>query len=303
MDVGNYKVKKDVLYRDVKWWEAESSKLDIYYQESLEKKPVVVFIHGGSWTSGDKSYFMKKPNILHYFLDQGFVVVSVNFRLVGEIGAFMVSYRHQAEDIAHAIKWLSKNVQEYGGFNNQIFLVGYSSGAHLASLVATDTSYLKKQDVSIESIMAVIALDVPAYDVPMALKLMKGSSLEENIPLNESIFGKELKDQVKGSPSFFVFGSRVPFLLVSTGIKNGRPQSVTKAVTESFKNALIKSGHLVSHVHYKNHSHSSFLLALGKSGDNLGKVMTSFIRQVLKDYHLISSSSELDKMRRDTIRR
>ncbi len=303
MDKSSHKVEKDILYREVKWWDPQSSMLDIYYQDSLEKKPVVIFIHGGSWTSGDKSYFLKQPNILHYFLDQGFVVASINFRLVGEIGSFRVNYRHQAEDISHAIKWLSKNVQEYGGCNDQFFLVGYSSGAHLASLVATDTSYLKNVDISIESIMAVIALDVPAYDVPMALKLMKGSSLEDNIPLNELIFGKELKEQVKGSPSSYVFNSRMPFLLVSSGIKNGKPQSITNDVTEFFKNTLIKSGHIASHVHYKNHSHSSFLSALGKSDDNLAKVMARFFNQVLEEYCLVSSSSELEKMHRDIIRR
>lgn len=272
-------IEKGVLYRDPKWWDPELSKLDIYYRPSSEKKAIVIFVHGGGWKAGDKSYLESKPNILNFFLDLEFVVVSVNFRLVDDTGTLRVSYRHQAEDLAYAIKWLSENIENYGGLNDQFILVGYSSGAHLSSLVATDTSYLKNEGLSIESIRGVIALDIPTYDVPFALDLMKGSSLEANIPFNEAIFGKDRKEQMKGSPSSFVFNSRMPFLLVSTGIKDGKPQSVTKDVTEYFKNLLIKSGHHALHLHDNNHSHSSFLLAFGKKGSKLSEIVESFIKR------------------------
>ena len=58
------------------------------------------------------------------------------------------------------------NVHRYGGDPAAFVLAGYSSGAHLASLVATDERYLEQQGLDTKIIRAVSAWDVPAYDVP-----------------------------------------------------------------------------------------------------------------------------------------
>ena len=293
MDNFNCEIERDIVYRELKWLDSQFSTLNIYYRDNkLEGKTVIIFVHGGSWSAGDKDAIEKNPDVLSFFLALDFVVVSINFRLVDMDDLFQIGYRQQAEDIVSAIKWLSENVSNYGGSNNQFILLGYSSGAHLAALVATDTSYLNSDKVSVNIIRAVIALDVHAYDVPLAIELMKGTPLEKHIPSNEAIFGKTRQEQMKGSPSSFVLNSKVPFLLVSAGRKDGMSQTLSREVTESFKRLLTKSGHMAIHVHLKSRSHRSIFLAFNQGEGQLGKVVTSFIEQVTTDEHGISTSAD-----------
>src|SRR6187399_1117274 len=54
-------------------------KVDIYAPANAKNLPVVFWIHGGGWQAGDKSQIERKPQ---WFVDQGFVFVSTNYRLL-----------------------------------------------------------------------------------------------------------------------------------------------------------------------------------------------------------------------------
>ena len=274
------KIERGVLYKDSGTWDSKYSKLDVYYRDSSEKKPLIVFVHGGGWVKGDKSDVTKNPNTIKFFIDKGYVVASVNFRLADKNGTSKVKYTHQLEDIASSIRWLSDNARQYGSLEGQFILVGFSSGAHLVSLLATDTSYLQKEGIPIDSIRGVTAWDVPAYDVPLALKTMRGSSLERAIDFNKKLFGNTKEEQMKASPIYYVNNSKMPFLLVSVGKKGDKPQTVTKVVSKSFKDALIKAGHQASHVHYKDSGHIELFLEFAKEGGDSGRVMSNFLDSI-----------------------
>jgi glycerophosphoryl diester phosphodiesterase len=93
---------------------------------------VVVYIHGGSWTSGDKSEFPK------FLIDElvgklGYAMVSINYRLVkGGQNRFPV----QIEDVQKALQFLSENANQYKYDGQSFALIGGSAGAHLAMLYA-----------------------------------------------------------------------------------------------------------------------------------------------------------------------
>src|SRR5207253_6669907 len=55
----------------------ERQVLDIYSPRRAKNLPVVFWIHGGGWQTGDKSDVQLKP---HAFMDKGFVFVSINYR-------------------------------------------------------------------------------------------------------------------------------------------------------------------------------------------------------------------------------
>ena len=57
----------------------ERQVLDVYAPTSAKNLPVVFWIHGGGWQTGDKSMVALKPNA---FNDAGFVFVSINHRLL-----------------------------------------------------------------------------------------------------------------------------------------------------------------------------------------------------------------------------
>jgi glycerophosphoryl diester phosphodiesterase len=93
---------------------------------------LVVYIHGGSWTAGDKSEFPR------YLLDElvgklGYAVVSINYRLVKD-GKNL--FPAQIEDVQNALEFLSKNGKKLHYDGNSFALMGGSAGAHLAMLYA-----------------------------------------------------------------------------------------------------------------------------------------------------------------------
>src|SRR5690242_7318883 len=85
----------------------ERQVLDIYSPQGAMNLPVVFWIHGGGWQTGDKSSVETKPQA---FLDKGFVFVSTNYRLLPtvEMGTLI-------RDIAKSIHWVHDHIAEYGG--------------------------------------------------------------------------------------------------------------------------------------------------------------------------------------------
>ncbi len=276
-------IKGNLRYRDTHGWDSKFAELDIYYRAASGQRPILLFIHGGGWVTGDKANIEKNPNLINSFLNTGFVVASVNFRLIEKKRNSEVKYWDMVEDIARSMKWLSEHAHEYGAKPNAFVLVGYSSGAHLASLIATDESYLRAQGLFADIILGVSAWDVPAYDIPLALKLMKGTALENKIPINKILFGSTTEEQKKASPRYYLdSGAKIPFQLLSAGIKEGKRQTLTKDTAEAFKEALINAGHEAEHHHYENSEHSDLPLQYGKGTIDIQEKVEGFLKSPCK---------------------
>lgn len=102
--------------------------LDLYLPPSTLPAPVVVWLHGGSWVAGDKR---PVPALLDGLRERGFAVAAVNYRLTG-----LSSHPAQLHDVKGAIRWLRAHAETYGLDSSRVYLVGFSAGAHLASLAA-----------------------------------------------------------------------------------------------------------------------------------------------------------------------
>jgi acetyl esterase/lipase len=89
--------------------------------------PAVLFIHGGSWSGGDKTHFVNAGRRL---ARSGFAVASINYRLVPD-GVFP----NNIEDCLCSLAYLRAHAPAYGIDPARIAVMGYSAGAHLASLV------------------------------------------------------------------------------------------------------------------------------------------------------------------------
>lgn len=90
--------------------------------------PLVVFIHGGAWESGDKS-FMYFQN---QFNKSGYAVASINYRLTRE-----AIFPAQIEDCKMAIGWLRAHAKIFKIDPDRIGVWGVSAGGHLAALIGT----------------------------------------------------------------------------------------------------------------------------------------------------------------------
>jgi acetyl esterase/lipase len=86
--------------------------------------PLVVYVHGGAWMSGDKTAYPE------FFLQAGYAVASLDFRSTN-----VAPFPANVHDIKASIRFLRANAGKYGYRADRIALVGASSGAHLAALV------------------------------------------------------------------------------------------------------------------------------------------------------------------------
>ncbi len=118
-------VFKDIVYKEV---DDISLKLDIYKRQDLaEKVPVLVFIHGGSWTKGNKSDYL--PYLISY-AQKGYVTATVSYRF-SQVAPFPAAL----EDVKCAVAWIYAHAEEYGILADKIGIVGGSAGGHLAMML------------------------------------------------------------------------------------------------------------------------------------------------------------------------
>lgn len=119
-------MRKDVEYANV---DGESLKLDASVPEGAGPFPVAILIHGGGWGGGDRAEVYVPPN--GPFTDAKFTWFSIDYRLAPK-------YRWPAciDDVRTAIRWVKEHASEFKGDPNNLTLVGYSAGGHLAAFAA-----------------------------------------------------------------------------------------------------------------------------------------------------------------------
>lgn len=100
-------------------------KLDLSFPHEPHGAPLVVFIHGGGWSSG--SY---KQCYAEFLTDYGFAVASISYRLSDQ-----ATFPAQIHDCKAAIRWLRAHAAHYSYDATRIGAVGTSAGGHLAMLL------------------------------------------------------------------------------------------------------------------------------------------------------------------------
>lgn len=119
--------------RDLAYGADPLQRLDVYAQgEGGEGRPVLLFVHGGGFTRGDKHGAFYPDNIPLWAARNGMVGVSINYRLAPDN-----PWPAGAQDLAAAIAWTRANIDRYGGDPDRIVLFGHSAGAnHVADYVS-----------------------------------------------------------------------------------------------------------------------------------------------------------------------
>jgi acetyl esterase/lipase len=132
-------------------------RLDFTRAAGHSAAPLVLFIHGGAWSMGDKAM---AGHMAVHFHGRGYAFASIGYRLVPDVDP-----RQQAEDVAAAIARLLDDAARLGIDRDRVMIIGHSAGAHLAALVGTDPTFLAADHVPIASIRGVVLLDGAGYDV------------------------------------------------------------------------------------------------------------------------------------------
>lgn len=112
-------------------------KLDIYRPKPEWRPtplPVVIFLHGGGWETGDKGSKLGVGSS-KYLAKYGFCSVSVNYRLTG-----VAPFPAQIHDAKAAVRWVRSMAERYGLNSDRIGVWGHSAGGHLVALLGASSN-------------------------------------------------------------------------------------------------------------------------------------------------------------------
>jgi acetyl esterase/lipase len=209
-----------------------------------ERTPVIVFIHGGSWFSGDYNGPQNYP-----FAAQGYFTINIEYRLSNE-----AIFPAQIEDCKAAIRWLRANSKKYKIDPTRIGVWGNSSGGHLASLLGTsgDVPELEGNGGS-ESFSSRVQAVVDLFG-PTDLTRIKRCRDNPNSPECRLVGGllHDRADQMKAAnPSTYVTSGDPPFLIMH----GENDQFVPFNQSELLYNVLKEAGVEATLIKVKNAGH------------------------------------------------
>lgn len=177
-----------------------AQKIDIYSPPTVNMTPIIVMVHGGAWRVGDKDESSVVKNKAAHWLPQGFIFISINYRLLPEADPYT-----QAMDVAQALHYIDLHAKEWGGDTNKMIVMGHSAGAHLVALLSASPTLLAQE--KIPPWRGSIILDSAAMDVT---RIMKTSHYR----LFDKAFGNNENYWLKTSPITQLEKNSIPMLLV-----------------------------------------------------------------------------------------
>jgi acetyl esterase/lipase len=214
--------------------------LDVYRSAGAgARAPVLVFFYGGTWRSGQKSWYRFVGESL---AAQGVIVVIPDYRHYpeGRFPDFM-------QDAAAAIRFSRQHARAWGGDPERLFVSGHSAGAHIAVLIATDARHLEAQHMHPRELRGVIGIAGPYDFAPFDSR-----KLLQAFP--------DRAGQAQTQPINFVDGDEPPMLLLhGTGDNTVWPRN-SERLAEKLRAQDIE----VELRLYPGISHSRIMKALGQ---------------------------------------
>lgn len=144
--------------RDVSYASHSRLKLDIYSPDSAAlaaKSPIVLFLYGGTWKEGDRAIYGFVGAAL---AARGMTAVIPDYRLFPE-----VQFPEFLNDAAKAYVWTRRR---FADTKQPVFIMGHSAGAHMAAMLALNSSYIRGQTPDLPMPDGLIGLAGPyAFDL------------------------------------------------------------------------------------------------------------------------------------------
>jgi arylformamidase len=265
-------IKRDIPYAEPAH---ERQVLDVYSPPMAKNLPVVFWIHGGGWQTGDKTSVQIKPQA---FMDKGFVFVSTNYRLLPSVDMATI-----VRDVAKSIRWVHDHIAEHGGDPKRLFIMGHSAGAQLAALVCTDGRYLKAEGLSLAITKGCVPVDGDTFDVPAIIETAETRHRVHGLP--QAKFGHREKfgnDPAKhrdfSAVTHVARGKGIPpFLILHVA-----EHPDTSAQAQRLGNVLKGAGVPATVFGARETTHNRINADLGLPDDPSTKALFEFLEKVLK---------------------
>ena len=186
-------------------------RMDIYRgRDTDQRRPGLVFIHGGAWVLGDKRE-QGLPLCIH-LASLGWVCANANYRL--SPGA---TYPDHVADAKSAVAWLREHADDYGVDPEFIAIAGNSAGAHIAAMTAlTEDSLPNAADAPGGASVQAIITCYGVYDLTNRLGVHGAAFLDRLIGPHviKAFFDEEPERFHAASPMDHVARAAIPWLVL-----------------------------------------------------------------------------------------
>jgi acetyl esterase/lipase len=148
----------------------DKQRLDVWAPEGAHDAPVVIFVHGGYWNSGDRRYFDAVTGLYgsvgRALGEHGVVTVIPSYRLFPAVD----SVEPMLDDIAAVVRWTHEHIAEHGGSPDRIVLAGHSAGGHLVLQLVAAPDALTSRGVDPHEVKGVAPIS-GVFDVARSTRL------------------------------------------------------------------------------------------------------------------------------------
>lgn len=263
---------RTVRYRAIPGVAANLTSLDIHPPATACRAPVVVWVHGGGYHVGDKAGKGTATKTA-LFNANGWIFVSVNYRLTKPGDPHSARYPDHYTDVAASLAWVRAHIARYGGDPNRIAVLGHSAGADIVSNVVDQPRYLAAAKVPRSAIRCVGPLDTEGFDKVTSVgddgeKAMWASALG-NLPGYAT----------KTSATRFI--QKAPKLPPTIGVYRGTPRR--QAIEKAYLAKVASTGARTTAIDARRLTHEQVNTRIGAPGDTvMTPPLVSFLRSCLR---------------------
>ncbi len=226
---------------DVSYGSDPKHRLDLYLpQGPVKAAPVLIFLHGGSWTHGYKEWMGFMAPAL---VDLPAIFIAANYRL-----APTHRFPAQLDDTLAVLGWTASNIARHGGDPSRIYIGGHSAGGHLAALACLRRDLWSRHGLASNTVRACFPVST-TFDY-------------RGIAEDAGSFLATPADAGAASPVAFVEGNRVPFLIAYGSADFDRAKRTSREMVL----ALTKAGSFARELEMPGKDHFDMSLDLGDAG-------------------------------------
>lgn len=264
-DLPGSQIVRDACYTSAASCDTPRHTLDLY-RPAGKAWPVIVFVHGGNWDSGDKNHRAGGAdvyaNIGRFYATRGIGVAVINYRLQPR-----VSWPAQVDDVRAAVAWVRGNIGGYGGQADQIFLMGHSAGAHLVSQAALTTVDL--------AIRGVVSVSGAALDLTDEQTYQLGADRDY---YRARFQGDDRTEEWRrrASPALIASPTAPPFLILYA---TGETEALQRQ-SQLLHDALTKAGAASQLVPVQGESHTRVVLVVSHPEKAAARAIVEFVRRL-----------------------
>lgn len=225
-------------------------KLDVYAPAAARHAPLVVFFFGDRWQRGTRADYRFVGQAL---ADAGFVA------MVADTGRYPpATWRRILADGADAVVWAQAHASDYGADGQHPFVMGYSSGAYDAAMLALDPHWLQGAGGSRDALAGVIGIAGPYAFLPITA------------PDLRAIFAPP-ETWPQTQPLFWADGGNPPMQLIASRAD----RIVDWGSTERLFDRIKRRGGPVEEVVYDQLSHRALVASLAPGQQGQADVMAN----------------------------